>query len=233
MPPVDEPVRVETTTLMPGGGLATVTVRAVGRGFEVSDEGAGRMTMLGMGLQDLTRGDTRRGNEIAQSRGLVFDGQAFRASEVGPDQLTAAIAYVADACRSWAAAAIEARSKRQERDLFERTASRLRASLPGLKVDTEREMQGASTKRHKFDLVVTLRDERFALFEMLTPAPASMASVHMKFYDLMQLHQDWPREAVVEDVRTWASDDLAVMQQVATHVRGMDNAWADLQQLTA
>jgi hypothetical protein len=229
----EDAARVETTTLLPGGGLVTLTVRAVAEGYMVSDDGAGRMTMLALGVQDLTRGDTRRGNELAEAHGLVFDGQGFSASEVSTDRLPAAIAYVADACRAWAAGAIEARARRTERDLAERTIERLRAALPAARIETGRSLLGASTKRHEFDIVVTLPHERFAVFEMLTPAAVSMASVHMKFYDLLQAHADWPREAVVEDLSVWSSEDLAVMQQVASHVRGFESSWADLGRLGA
>ena len=225
-------IRIETTTLLPGGGVATLTVRAAGANFDVSDEAAGRMTLLSLGIPDLTSGDTRRGDEIAQAHGLMFDGESFRAEEVSVDQLSAAIVYVAEACRAWAAGTAEARSKRKERDLAERAFGRLRAALP-FPIETERELIGASTKKHRFDIVVTLPRDRFAVFEMLTASPTSMASVHTKFYDLLQAHHDWPRDAVVEDLASWAADDLAMMQQVASHVRGVGVAWDDLGRLAA
>ena len=36
------------------------------------------------------------------------------------------------------------------------------------------------------------------------------------------------REALVADLSEWASEDLAMMQQVATGVRGIGGAWDDL-----
>ena len=228
-----DPVRVETTTLLPGGALATLSVRRAPDGYQVSDDGAGRSSMLALGVQDLTRGDARRANDIATARGISFDGQGFSIVGVSIDQLTAAIAYVADASRAWAVAAIDARSARHHVDLTDRAKARLQASLPGLQIDADRELVGISTKRHRFDLVVALPGDRLALFETITPAPASMAAAHMKFFDLMQAHVDWPREAVVESLADWASEDLAVMQQVSSHVRGVESQWSDLQALAA
>jgi len=229
----DDGVRIETTTLLPGGALATLTARPGAGGFVVSDDGAGRMALLALGVQDLNRGDTRRGKEIAEARGIDFGAEGFSASEVSADQLTAAVAYVADACRAWVEGALESRAFRTQRDLTERATEYLRVVLPGLIIDRDRELLGVSTKRHRFDLVVTLPGDRLAMFEALTPAPVSMASVHFKFHDLMQAHGDWPREAVVEDLSAWTSQDLAAMQQVSSHVRGIDGSWADLASLAA
>lgn len=226
-------VRVETTTLLPGGGLVTVSVRAGAGGYGVSDDGAGRTAILALGVQDLTSWDARRGHDLAEAAGLVFDGEGFSLSDVSPGQLPAAIAYVADACRTWTAAALEARAHRVRRDLKARTEARIRAVLPGLPIDLDRQLLGVSTKRHTIDMVVTLPGDRLALFEALSPAPTSMASVHMKFHDIMQAHADWPREAVVDDLSQWPSEDLAVMQQVASHVRGVEGSWADLTAIAA
>lgn len=231
LPPAGDSIRVETTTLLPGGDLIAVTVAARGETFDVSDGGAGRMAMLALGVQDLTRADMRRGAEVAGELGLVFDGQGFVAPDLSAAQVAAGVAYVADACRTWTAAAIEGRAKRAARNLAGEVAGRLREILPDFPIDENRELLGASTKRHNFDVVVALRGDRFAAFDLVAPAAASIAATHLKFFDLFQAHQDWPREAVVEDLSAWAADDLAVMQQVSSHVRGLTGSWADLTQL--
>lgn len=228
-----EGTRVETTTLLPGGGVATVSVRPTGKDYVVSDEGAARHAMLALGLMDFTRGDVRRARVIAEERGLTFQGDAFSVGEVSVGQMTAAIAYVADATRSLVAYALETRSERGHRDLVSRTADRLRDLLPGVQLDTERELLGASTKRHKFDLVMPLSGERFAIFQTVTPVAASIAPAHLKLYDLREAHSEWPREVVVDDLAVWPAEDLAIMQQVASHVRDFGNSWSDLRQLAA
>lgn len=226
-------LRVETGTLLPGGGVVTVAVRHAPGGFEVDDEAGGRGALLSLGVSDLSRGDTRRGNELAASGGLLFDGERFRAVEVSGDRLLSAIAYVADACRAWTAGALEARTRRTERDLAERSLQQLRSIFPSFAIDRDRELSGASTKKHRFDIIVTLPGDRFAMFEMLAPSAASVAAAHLKFYDLLQAQAAWPREAVVEDLSGWPADDLAIMQQVATHVRGLDSSWTDIEKLAA
>ncbi|MBR7620379.1 hypothetical protein JKL49_13370 [Phenylobacterium sp. 20VBR1] len=229
----DVSTRVETTTLLPGGGVATVSVRPAGDSFVVSDDGAARETMLSLGLADFTRGDARRAREIAQARGLSFERDTFMLQGVGPDQIGAAIAYVADATRTLVAEALEARTRRSQRDLVSRTIDRLHELLPSATVDAERELLGASTKAHRFDLVMSLPGDRYAVFQTVTPSPASIAPAHLKLYDLRQAHADWPREVVVEDLSAWPSEDLAIMQQVADHVRDFKAPWNDLRQLAA
>lgn len=225
--------RVETTTLLPGGGVATVSVRPAGDGFVVSDDGAARETMLSLGLADFTRGDTRRGRDIAALRGLSFERDTFMLRGVGADQIGAAIAYVADATRTLVAEALDARTRRSQRDLVSRTVERLHDLLPGTTVEAERELLGASTKAHRFDLVVTLPGDRYAVFQTVTPSPASIAPAHLKLYDLRQAHADWPREVVVDDLSAWPGEDLAILQQVADHVRDFKAPWTDLRQLAA
>lgn len=229
----DGELRFETTTLLPGGGLISVTLRPDADGYRVSDGGAGRAALLALGVQDLGRGDARRGHDLAEAYGLAFDGEGFSLSSVSADQATAAVAYVAEACRAWCAGALEARARRTERDVAERTVERLRRLSPGVQLDTDRELLGASTKRHRFDIVATLPKDRLAVFEIVSTAPVSIASTHMKFYDLMQVNPDWPREAVADDLSLWPAADIAVVQQVASHVRGLDRAWTDLDRLFA
>ena len=228
-----EGTRVETTTLLPGGGVATVSVRPTGKDYLVSDDGAARHAMLALGLMDFTRGDIRRARAIAEERGLSFRDDAFSLDEVSAGQMTAAIAYVADATRSLVAYALEARSERGHRDLVGRTADRLRDLFPSVQLDADRELLGASTKRHKFDLVMPLSDDRYAVFQTVTPVAASIAPVHLKLYDLREAHSDWPREVIVDDLTVWPSEDLAIMQPVASHVRDFGNPWSDLQSLAA
>lgn len=227
-PTAAEVLRVETTTLLPGGGVVVVAVRRVGESFDIGDEACGRTTLLDLGIIDLTKGDQRRGREIAARHGLRFDGQAFQITGVSLDQLSAAIVYVAEACRAWTDAAVEARERRRENDLADVAYRRLIDALPGVQIDRERELQGNSTKRHRFDLVAVLPGDRLAMFETTAPAASSIAPTHLKFFDLSRAHPEWPREAVIADYDAWAAPDLAILQQVSTHVRAANQPWTDL-----
>jgi len=225
--------RVETTTLLPGGGVFAVSVRRTGDTFRVSDDGMATNALLTLMTHDLAPADYRRGREIADGAGLSFDDEAFFVGNVSSNQLQAAVAYVADAGRAWVDAVLERRSRRLERDLVHGVADRLKARFPMAHIEVEGELMGASTKTHRFDLVMSLPGGRFAAFQTVSPVSTSIAATHLKFYDLLMAHPKWPREAVVERYSAWRADDLAVMSQVASHVRDMDQPWRDLDTLLA
>lgn len=224
-----EPARVATTTLLPSGAMAAVLVRPAANGrFFVTDDGAGRKDLLALGYGDVTGGDKRRGNDIATRLGLVFDGSGFSIREVTADQLTGAIVFVAEAAREWASAAAENAAKRVEANLVRRTEDRIRTVLPKAKIAHEAELAGASTKRHRFDLVLELSQDRKAVFEVVAPNPNSLSAAHLKLFDLQEAHPDWPREAVTERLQDWSSADMTLLARVASHVRAMDQNWQDL-----
>jgi hypothetical protein len=223
--------RVETTTLLPGGAVAAVSVRLAGGGFRVSDDGLATGALVNLMIHDLAPADFRRGREIADAAGLAFDDEAFFIADVSAGQLPAAVAYVADASRAWVEAVMERRARRAERDLVHRVASRLKERFPAAHLEPEGELMGASTKTHRFDLVMALPGARFAAFQTVFPVSVSIAATHLKFFDLSIAHPEWPREAVVERYSLWRADDLAVMSQVASHIRDLDQAWPDLDSL--
>ncbi len=225
--------RVETTTLLPGGMVVTLSLQKQGDRYIIDDEGCGRTALASLGIQELNCADVRRAADIADLLGVSFIQGSFSLRDVAASQLQAAIIFVAEACRNWAATTVDVRQKSRNRDITTRAVERLRASFPAMDVQTERELSGASTKLHRFDVVVALSRERFAVFETLIPVASSIAAAHLKFFDIQQAHRDWPREALVEDLSEWASEDLAIMQQVATGVRAVGAAWDDLPALAA
>ncbi len=226
--------RIPTTTLLPGGSQMSLLVRRVKEDrFLVSDDGAAIEELLSLGHLRLTRGDTRRANEIAERLGLSFDGAGFSIAEVSPGQLMAAVAYVAEAARQWASEVMLAADQRRARSISEAVGERLARIFPPKKIGRECEFLGASNKRHRFDFVVDLAGERHAVFEIVSAAPASLSAAHLKFFDLGQAHEDWPREAVAETLKDWAAEDVAVLSQVATHVRDLGSSWNDLKRYAA
>lgn len=227
-----EPIQVATTTLLPSGAVASILVRPAGNGrFFVTDDAAGRKDLLALGHLDVTGGDKRRGNDIADRLGLVFDGSGFSIREVAADQLAAAIIFIAEAAREWATAAAENAAKRIEVALARRVEDRIRSVAPKVKIAREAELAGASTKSHRFDLVVELHHDRKAVFEVVTPSPNSLSATHLKLFDLKDAHPEWPREAVTERLEDWSSADMSLLAGVATHVRAMDREWKDLPEL--
>jgi hypothetical protein len=227
-----EATRVATTTLLPSGAMASVLVRPAGNGtFFVSDDSAGRKDLLSLGYLDLSGGDRRRGNDIANRLGLLFDGEGFSIREVAADQLTGAIVFVAEAAREWASAAADHAARRVEAALTRRVEDRLRALLPKAKIAREAELTGASTKKYRFDLILELSRDRKAIFESVAPNPSSLSSAHLKLFDLMDAHPDWPREAVTERLEDWSAADVTLLSRVVTHMRAMDQDWRDVPEL--
>jgi hypothetical protein len=221
--------RVGTTTLLPSGALASIVVRPSGNGtFLVTDGGAALNDLLALGHHDFTTGDRRRGNTIADRLGLTFDGAGFSLREVTADQLAGAIVFVAEGAREWATATAEIGIKRQEAALVRRVEDRIRAIVPGAKIDRERELAGASTKTHRFDLVIDLSGDRKVVFEAVSPSPNSLSSTHLKLFDLMSAHPEWPREVVTERLEDWSVADMTLLAGVSTHVRPMNREWRDL-----
>lgn len=221
--------RVSTTTLLPSGAVATVAVRPSPNGtYFVSDQGAGFEDLRALGHLDLNGGDKKRASAVASRLGLTFDGSGFSLREVTADQLAGAIIFVAEAVREWTQATAEHAIRRSEVSIARRVEERIRAALPSAQVDRERELPGASTKKHRFDLVLSLPGERKAVFEVVTPNPNSLSSAHLKLFDLMAAHPEWPREVVTERLDEWDSADMTLLAGVATHVRGMDREWSDL-----
>lgn len=229
-----EGIYVPTTTLLPGGDIVGVLVTREGEGrFRVSDNGAGREAILDAGVMTIRAGDRRRATEIAGKGGLEIDGDAFILRDVVAEQLASAVIYVADASRAWAQAVLDREARRSEREMSETVQRRLEMVFSPSRVNREVTLLGASSSQHKFDFVVDLSGDRRAMFEIVTPASTSISSAHLKFFDLQREHQDWPREAVVENMADWQSSSLALMNQVATHVRPLSGEWADLPKLAA
>lgn len=227
-----EATRVGTTTLLPSGAVASVLVRNAGNEtYFVSDDGAGRRDLLALGYLDLTSGDRRRGTDIASKLGLQFDGEGFSLREITADQLTGAIVFVAEAAREWASAAAENAARRVEASLARRVEDRIRAAIPKAKIAREAELTGASTKKYRFDLVMELSGDRKAVFESVAPNPSSLSSAHLKLFDLMDAHPDWPREAVTERLEDWSAADVTLLSRVVTHMRAMDQDWRDLREI--
>ena len=227
-----ETSRVSTTTLLPSGAMASVVVRPTGNGtFLVSDDGAGRTDMLTLGHAGLTGSDRRRGDSIANRLGLIFDGTGFAVREVTADQLAGAIVFVAEATRDWASVAVDNAVKRSRIDMSKRVEDRIRAIAPNARITRESEVTGASAKRHKFDLVMELGQDRKAVFEFVSPNSNSLSAAHLKLFDVRNAHGDWPREVITERLENWSAADMSLLNGVATHVRAMDRDWHGLAEL--
>ncbi|MFN7881753.1 MAG: hypothetical protein ACK5PF_01870 [bacterium] len=230
----EDGVRLTTTTLLPSGALVDVLVRRdMADHYSLSDDGSAHADLAALGHSVLTPADRRKGTSIADRFGLTFSGDEFLLRDVSPDQMAAAVVYVAEASRLWASEVASAAQKRRERDLGAIVEQRLRQILPAAKISRECEVIGASTKRHRFDMVVELPGDRNAVFELASPHPNSVAATHLKLFDLKEAKPEWLREVVTERLADWSAPDMALLNRVASHVRDQESDWSDLANLAA
>ena len=224
-----EGLAVPTTTLLPGGGLATVVIRDdEGGSFAVSDNGAGREAILDQGVLALSPWAKRRATRLAQSIGIDLDGDAFILRGVTEAQLPSAISHIADASRAWAQYVLDHAAKARTADVSEVVREKLEQLYSPSKVQRKVPILGASTTQHEFDFSVEVEGNRLALFEIVTPSIQSIAFAHTKFSDVARAHGDWLREAVVEDVSLWPSDQTSLLAQVTSHIRSANENWDNL-----
>ena len=230
----DGQIRVPTTTLFPSGDLISVAVIPNRRGgYRVSDDGIGRTALLDEGVHHLKPGDRRRAEAIAEQSGIRFEGDAFIAEDVGSQNLFVAMALVAEASRAWATQMLERSTRHRERALFEVVKEKLERAYSTPMVQSKVPVLGASSSQYDFDFGVKLSDGRLALFEIISPAPPSVAFAHTKFSDVQRAQPAWPREAVVENLGNWPSESLALISQVTSHVRPAGADWKDLPLMAA
>ncbi|RZJ16901.1 MAG: hypothetical protein EON91_11400 [Brevundimonas sp.] len=202
-------------------------------GYRVSDEGLGRTAILDEGVHHMRPGDRRRAEAIAEQSGLRFEGDAFVVEDVGAHNLATAIALVAEASRAWATQMLERSARNRERALFDAVKEKLERAYSTPMVQSKVAVLGASSSQYDFDFGVKLSDGRLALFEIISPAPPSVAFAHTKFSDVQRAQPEWPREAVVENLSDWPSESLALISQVTSHVRPASADWKDLPQMAA
>jgi hypothetical protein len=227
-------MRLTTTTLLPSGALVDVLVRPDGSDhYSLSDDGSALADLLALGHGVLTSADRRRGSDIAERFGLTYSGDEFLLREVSPEQLTAAIVYVAEASRLWASEVTATLHKRRGGDLGAIVEQRLRHVFPTAQISREFEVMGASTKQHRFDMMIELPGDRHAVIELVSPHPNSVAAAHLKLFDLKEGKPDWWREVVTERLADWAAHDMALLNRVATHVRDRESDWSDMAKLAA
>ena len=230
----DGTIRVPTTTLFPSGELINVVVTpSRGGGFSISDGGLGRTAVLDEGIHHMRAKDRRRADEIAARSGLRFDGDAFVAEDVDANAVMSAVALVAEASRAWATQMMERAGRRREAALLDVVREKLERAYSSANVKSEMQVLGASSSQYRFDFGVRINDGRFALFEVVSPAPPSVAFAQTKFSDVLRVQPDWPREAIVENLDAWPSDALALVSQVASHVRPARSDWRDLPAIAA
>lgn len=226
---VGDELFVPTTTLLPGGELATIVVRSdEGGRFSVSDNGGGREAALNQGVLSVGMGARRRATKIAQASGLHIDGDAFILRQVSESQLAGAVSHVANASRAWAEYILTSAVASRNAEVADVVRAKLERAYTPSKVRQHVQVLGASTTQYEFDFSIEIEGGELALFEIVSPSIQSIAFAHTKFSDVARAHQRWLREAVVEDLSAWTSDQTSLLSQVASHIRSANENWENL-----
>lgn len=226
---VGDELFVPTTTLLPGGELATIVVRSdEGGRFSVSDNGSGREAALNQGVLSLGVGARRKATKIAYASGLHVDGDAFVLRQVSESQLAAAVSHVANASRTWAEYILSSSAVSRNAEVAEVVKAKLEWAYTPSKVRQHVQVLGASTTQYEFDFSIEIEGGELALFEIVGPSVQSIAFAHTKFSDVARAHGRWLREAVVEDLSAWTSDQTSLLAQVASHIRSANENWENL-----
>jgi hypothetical protein len=185
--------------------------------------------MLELGVTSLRPADRRRAGDFAADSGLWLEDDELYLADVGVEQIGAAVVHVADVSRRWATWVVDAR-RSGPRAVEELVGARLEELAPR-RVRPNAKLLGASNAQHEFDFAVEIEGgRRQAVFEIVTPAPQSIAFTHLKFADLGRAHADWPREAIMAE-GDWPAEQIALLGQVATHVRASSGSWEDLRSI--
>ncbi len=220
--PQEDGFLIGTHCLFPGGDAVCVKVMVSPSGYCVTDDGLGWSALLDAGI-DPSHSQARRAHAVADELGLTFAHGTFIADEVDQGQVGAAIVTVANASQRWVHEVIGEQQRRTERDLRRRIFEYLGAFFPVSAISADTLVAGESTKRYQVAQTVKLGD-RMLLVEPVINQPNSIAAVFMKFADISRAQPDWPREAVIQDIGRWKSEDVNVLSEVSSGVVDIETA---------
>ena len=177
--------RVTLPIIMPSGSMVEISVwPEPGNLFMVTDEGAALFDLAGH--DPAHRTFTVVAKDRAARHGADFDGMAFRYLRVGPSQLRAAIASIAnltaEVAHEVAARSLKVRADTVKDQLF----ARIDEAFKGRNVTHNADIIGASTATYQFDALVDVDGRRVA-FDAFTDDPASIAATYTKLSDVKRL----------------------------------------------
>jgi hypothetical protein len=202
---------IRTSVLFPSGATVVAVVDVEGGGrYRVSDLGQGvdEADILG-----IAHAYGNQAADIAARSGIMFDDRAFVVTRLEQDQLVGAVMAVANAAaRALERAMLRSESRRQEAAVA-RLVGRLQRLFHNGAVTAGAELRGASTHPWRVDVQVRRGDDQ-AVFDLVTPHPASVAFTTTKFHDIALLERPPARIAVVHH-KAGMGDFLAVLSQAA------------------
>jgi len=202
---------VPTFALYPSNAAVQVFIDGDRNSFNVSDGGGAIETLLKSG--DF-REDARPGmRAFARRWGLSVDTSGWvYAPNVSKDEVTSFVPLVADCSKQTAEFLLRrhrptvAQDFRPELDRLIKERFHSQYQLDGTWV-------GASNKRHRFDYLIRLGDDRVALVDAVRPDANSINSAIVAHMDVALTANEGVRQSIVYDDRQdWKSTDLALLR---------------------
>lgn len=206
---------IRTPLLLPSGSSIVVVVEQQGKGrFRISDLGQGLDEAETLGFARLYR---RQAEEVARLHGLAATNGEIWLADLDREGLTGAVMALATAVlRAFERAMLRAADRRPQ-TAADRLIARLHRLFPDRRVQPEAEVRGAST--HAWQVDAAVETERgLALFDIVSPAPVSVAFAAAKFHDIALLERPPARIAVVRRKDAFG-DLLPVVAQAAKVVQ--------------
>lgn len=185
---------IDTPLLYPSGSTVVVRVQDSGGRFFVSDMGLGYQEADMMGASLVY---ARHAQAIAKNAGVGFDSHAFFVVEVTRDQLSGAVATIANCSLESVALAAYKLAERKSSDEADKLYRRLIDVFTRDKVIKDAEILGQSTTKWHVATLVNLTDNRQTIFEPVTKHHTSVSFAVTKFHDIARREKPPQRVAVV------------------------------------
>jgi hypothetical protein len=139
---------------------------------------------------------------VATGAGVGFDQHAFFVMEVARDQLTGAVATVANCSHDAVAIAAFRLEDKVKSDAGEKVFERIAEVFPRHAIARDAEIRSSSTFRWHVATLVTFESKR-CIFDAVTPHHNSVVNAAAKFHDIAHLEDPPGRVAMVHSRRAF------------------------------
>ncbi|WP_424139979.1 hypothetical protein [Roseomonas chloroacetimidivorans] len=216
-------VHISTHCMFSNGDHVGILVRQdrKGRSF-VSDNGCAWEALAAAGLDPDTGRLVTDARNYAEAHGIAFSAGEFFARDVDAEVLSGHVMHLANTVQSWVALHVSKISHVGSLSLDDRLLFALDRVYGHQVVGRHLEVAGDSTRTYEMTAVVTVAENRSAIFRTVAPVPASFFACHTAFADVALARRKDIRVAVIEGSERWQSADLALLGQAASHVIDLD-----------
>lgn len=203
---------ISTPLMHPSGAYVVVRIEAAGDGFIVTDHGAGYEEAAQI---DATKIYPKVARQVAEYAGVVFDELAFFILKASRQQLTGAVATIANCVQE---AVLVTHQKAQEKRAQETAVAlvdRLENIFTKKLVSRDVQLRGFSNHEWTFTSMVQAKNQK-VLFEAVGPHPNSIMPAFTKFSDVAQMQDGQPRRVSVIGPKEAYGDYYTLLSQVSS-----------------